>query len=215
MKYKVNQALPFFLGSGDAMTFQFVYKERTTFEGTKEGTVVLDGKELLHAQKFDGNDVFAVLLDDSAYNLHLSCSGKFPGGYSEKGGSNILQRGVDMPLAAYNIVKFKNGQVYKVCSGVVNSANATATIGGQEIAVFDSATVKIDNDGGSDSYSNSYSMSGSDNSVNNGSAGSASSSMSGSRDDVINNGSGSTSNSMSGSSDDSVDNGIGSEKQEW
>jgi uncharacterized repeat protein (TIGR01451 family) len=138
--------------------FRFIFVNGHILEGsTDEGPVFLDGVEI----PFTGatNDIiFDPPGDDPPFQIHLSCSETFEGGWAEadkksKNGKSGPHPDVDVnwQIASYSITRFKSdGEFHKSCGGtpvpfeVPNTATATGQDSfGTQIVTSEVVSVEI------------------------------------------------------------------------
>ena len=144
---------PYDTVSGD--DFRFVFVNGSVLEGSTDGgPVYLDGVDISADVEIiiglTKNDiVFDPPGPDSAFELHLSCSDPFTGGWGQSGGPI---EGVDTnwQIAFFTIARYQNGDFRKTCGNVVNPYDVpnTATATGEDSSgtetVSDDATVTIE-----------------------------------------------------------------------
>ncbi len=151
-------AAPFVDGSSNNLggdDFRFVFVNGSVLEGsTATGEVFLDGVDISAdvtiVSSLTRNDiVFDPPGDDPAFELHLSCSDPFTGGWGQSGGP---VEGVDVnwQIAYFSIARFNNNAFIKSCGNVTNPfevPNSTTATGedsfGPETA-SDTATLTIE-----------------------------------------------------------------------
>ncbi len=146
---------PLFGGAGGD-EFRFVFVNGSILEGsTATGEVYLDGVDVSDNATFVSsvtrNDIF---IDpdgdgpDPAFEMHLSCSDPFTGGWGQSAGP---VEGVDVnwQIAFFSIARYNNNGFIKNCGNVVNPFDVpnTATATGEDSfgteTVSDDATVTI------------------------------------------------------------------------
>jgi len=147
-----GSSTPYGTGIGD--DFYFVFVNGSVLEGSTDGgPVYLDGVDITTdvtiVTSLTRNDiVFDPPGDDSAFELHLSCSDPFTGGWGQSGGPI---QGVDTnwQIAYFSVGRYSPQGFLKSCGNVTNSfdiVNTADTTGedsfGTETAT-DDATVTI------------------------------------------------------------------------
>ncbi|MBT8440149.1 MAG: hypothetical protein KJO91_10510, partial [Gammaproteobacteria bacterium] len=138
--------------------FYFKFMNGSVLEGTTrgDGLVLLDGVDITNqvtiVRSLTRNDIF---FDpdgpggDPAFELHLSCSDPFTGGWGQSAGP---VEGVDVnwQIAFFTIARFNNNGYIKSCGNVVNDfevdnwafATGTDTVNGTT-TIFDDASVTV------------------------------------------------------------------------
>ncbi len=135
-------AAPFLDGSSGNLggdDFRFVFTNGSVLEGsTATGEVFLDGVDVSNdvtiISGLNRNDViFDPPGPDPAFELHLSCSDPFTGGWGQSGGP---VEGVDdnWQIAYFSIARFNNNGFIKNCGNVTNPFDVpnTATATGED-----------------------------------------------------------------------------------
>ncbi|WP_420643505.1 DUF7507 domain-containing protein [Candidatus Leptofilum sp.] len=144
---------PYDTTSGD--DFRFVFLNGSVLEGSTDGgPIFLDGVDITNdvtiLTSLTRNDIiFDPPGDDPAFELHLSCSDPFTGGWGQSGGP---VEGVDVnwQIAFFTIARYNSQGFLKSCGNVVNPFEVpnTATATGADSfgteTVSDDATVTIE-----------------------------------------------------------------------
>ena len=115
---------PNIVGGGD--DFRFVFVNGSVLEGTTrgQGLVLLDGVDITSdvtiIRSLTRNDiVFDPPGSDPAFELHLSCSDPFTGGWGQSGGP-VKDVDTNWQIAFFTIARFNNNGFIKSCGNVVN-----------------------------------------------------------------------------------------------
>ena len=144
---------PYGTQSGD--DFRFVFVNGSVLEGSTDGgPVFLDGVDItadvMILPGLTRNDlIFDPPGTDPAFELHLSCSDPFTGGWGQSGGP---VEGVDVnwQIAFFSIARYNSQGFFKSCGNVVNPfdvpniATATGLDSAGTQTVSDDATVTIE-----------------------------------------------------------------------
>ncbi|NNF55587.1 MAG: DUF11 domain-containing protein, partial [Acidimicrobiales bacterium] len=140
------------LGGDD---FRIVFVNGSVLEGsTAGGPVLLDGVDITNEvtilPSLTRNDIiFDPAGSDPAFEIHLSCSDPFTGGWGQSGGPT---EGVDVnwQIAFFTIARFNNNGFIKACGNVTvpfdvgNTADATGTDSSGTETVSDTAIVTVE-----------------------------------------------------------------------
>jgi uncharacterized repeat protein (TIGR01451 family) len=148
----LSEDSPYGTVSGD--DFRFVFVNGSVLEGSTDGgPVYLDGVDITAdvtiVVGLTKNDiVFDPPGSDPAFELHLSCSDPFTGGWGQSGGP-IEGINTNWQIAFFTIARYQNGDFRKTCGNVVNPFDVpnTATAQGEDSSgtetVSDDATLTI------------------------------------------------------------------------
>ena len=143
-------------GADGGSEFQFVFVNGYVLEGAAEGTVTLSDDTGAVVETYIGglkNDFFfdpplVDGIDNGGFELHLSCSDSFEGGFGVTGGPI---EGIDdqWEIAFASVNRYKKGEFFRSCGttasafGVDNTATVTWTDSGGDNEATDDTTVTI------------------------------------------------------------------------
>ena len=115
--FKVDVALPQTpqYGTTDGSEFKFVFVNGDVLEGSALGPVELNGVVIDGPGTGTKNDYY---FDEGGFELHLSCSDSFTGGWGDYGSPNPDDN-PDWQIASYSINRFKKGDFFRSCGNVV------------------------------------------------------------------------------------------------
>ncbi|MDF1594980.1 MAG: hypothetical protein P1T08_02605 [Acidimicrobiia bacterium] len=143
---------PYGTTAGD--DFRFVFVNGSILEGsTQGGSVYLDGvditSEVTILSSLMRNDlIFDPAGDDPAFEMHLSCSDPFTGGWGQSAGP-VEGIDVNWQIAYFSIARYNSQGFFKNCGNVVNSfevpntatATGTDSFGTQTVSDDDMLTI--------------------------------------------------------------------------